>query len=148
VETQEWRIRFRGEPGGGGVAYARGHQFAVGDPVSFDPLHSRITALEYLLAALAADLAGSLRRLAPRHRIVINDLEVAVKGMTDRPLVFLGVVGEEGEAGLDRIEVKVYVETGSSAEEVRTLWQGALRVSAIARMLGGSTRLELELRTA
>jgi hypothetical protein len=41
---------------GGAVAYARFHRFEMDDPVSLDDRHDRVTALDYLIRALGAEL--------------------------------------------------------------------------------------------
>ena len=70
-----WTVRVSHGPGQGrSRAFVRAHSFEAGAPLSFDVAHPRVTALEYLLAALAADLAGGVALVAKRRRVEVDDV--------------------------------------------------------------------------
>ncbi len=125
-------------------AVARQHRFLVGDPVQFDVAYPHVTALEYALGALGAELASGLRTLARTKRVVVDDVEALVRGELNNPLVCLGVVGETGHPGLERVRVKLYVRT-PEPEAVRALWDTLLARSPLTYTLRSAVQLELEL---
>ena len=106
-----WGVRVRATAAGGTTAYARSHAFEVGAALPFDVEGSRITALEYLLGALGGDLVGGFRIVARQRRLVIDEIEATVDATLDNPLTHLGVVGEEGHPGLERVAIRVHIAT-------------------------------------
>ena len=104
-----WGVRVRAIAAGGTTAYARSHAFEVGAALPFDVEGSRVTALEYLLGALGGDLIGGFRTLARQRRLAIDEIEATVDATLDNPLTHLGVVGEEGHPGLERVAIRVHV---------------------------------------
>src|SRR5215468_1745440 len=111
MEDTRWTVRVTASPPLGSTAHVRKHSFAVGAPVSFDGEHGAITALEYLLGALGADLVGGIQAVARRRRVEIDDVEVVVHGVLHNPMVYLRVIGEDGNAGLRAIEARVYISS-------------------------------------
>lgn len=126
------------------TAYARRHRFDVGDALQFDEEAPYVSALEYVLGALAADLVMGLRRSARRERVELDQIEAVVKGSVDNPLAYLRVVGEEGHAGLVRATVKVYTSSTEPTERVALLWKDVLAHSPLVRTLAPSVELALE----
>src|SRR5947208_51170 len=94
-----WRARVRATRRGQATAYVRKHQFTVGAPVQFDEQYDQVTALEYVLAAIGADLVKGFQSAADRRRLTVDQIEAVVSGQLDNPLVHLGVVGEAGHPG-------------------------------------------------
>lgn len=141
-EAYRWTVRVTGGPEDGATAHARRQSFPVGAPLSFDREYPRATALEHLLAAVGADLVAGLRNAAQRRRLRIGRIEAVVEGGLANPLVHLGVVGEEGNPGLDRLVVKVFADASGAEEELRQVWREVLRRSPMVHTF----RLEPELR--
>jgi len=137
-----WTVRVAAGPDDGATAYARKRSFAVGAPLSFDEEYPRTTAFEHLLAAVGADLVAGLRLVARQRRLRIDQVEAVVEGSLRNPLVHLGVVGEEGDPGLDSLAVKVYVDTLEDADAVRRVWDEALARSPMMHTF----RFEPELK--
>ncbi|HET9949584.1 MAG TPA: OsmC family protein, partial [Longimicrobiales bacterium] len=127
------------------AAHVRRHTFTVGRAVEFDPEAPDVSALEYLLGALGADVLAGLRAAAKRRRLRVDAAEAAVEGRLDNPLAHLGVVGEHGHAGLARADVRVYVSTPDPEPAMRAAWAEALERSPLVRTLRASVALALEL---
>ncbi|HXH05324.1 MAG TPA: OsmC family protein [Vicinamibacterales bacterium] len=139
-----WSVRISANEPGVSRAFVRRHRFLVGDPVQFDAAYPHVTALEYALVALGAELAGGLRALARTRRVAIEELEALVTGELNNPLICLGVLGETGHPGLERVRVKLYVRA-PDPEAVRALWDTLLARSPLTCTLRAAVRLELEL---
>ncbi len=58
----------------------------------------------------------------------------------------LGVIGESGHPGLEKVGVKVYLATFEAEAEVRRLWQDMLATSPLVRTFQSAIRLELDLQ--
>ena len=127
------------------VIYARGHRFEAGAPVHFDEQYERVTALEYLLGAVGADIANGLQSLCRQRRVQVDDIEVVVRGELDNPLVYLGVVGEEGNPGLEALSVKAYVASSEPEATVRLVWEEMLKRSPLVQTFRASVDLALEM---
>ena len=52
----QWTARVVGAAKGRAVVYARRHRWEVGLPLTFDPHYDGVTALEYALGAVGAEL--------------------------------------------------------------------------------------------
>ena len=50
-----------------------------------------MSALEYVLGAIGADLVNGLQMLGRRRRIAIEQVEARVEGELNNPLTYLGV---------------------------------------------------------
>ena len=142
-----WHVRVRSTGRGRATAYARQHQFAVGEPIVFDAEADAVAGIEYVLGALGADLVTGLRRAARRHRVALDHVEAVVTGTLDNPLTYLGVVGEEGHPGLDRIVARVYADA-DPGELLDGAWQEALTRSPFVGVLRRAVELDLSLTTA
>ena len=139
-----WTLRIASPQPERATAYVRRHRFDVGVPLAFDEDYAEVTALEYALGALAADVVMGVRRAARRHRLVIDNVEAIVRGTVDNPLTWLRVVGESGHPGLATISLKVYVGSTDDVERVDTAFAEALEASPLARTFGDSVRLHIE----
>ena len=56
----------------------RTHRYDVGVPLSFDREEQGITALEYVLGAIGADLVVGLQRVARKRRLKLDAVEATV----------------------------------------------------------------------
>lgn len=140
-----WTARVTAQAGDRASVYVRRHRFDVGEPLEFDAESDSVSALEYALGALGADVLNGLRRAARRRRLHLDRAEATVEGRLDNPLVHLGVVGEEGHPGIEEVRVKVYASSLDSDEAVRDAWAEALERSPLVRTLRGAVELSLEL---
>ena len=145
MDDTRWTIRVTSSIAQGdlSIAYARKHSFVAGDAVSFDVEHENVTALEYQVGALALDIAGTLRRLAKKRRLDVDAVEVLVHGNLHNPMVYLGVVGETGDAGISKIEAKVYISSLEDDAVIAKLWAAMLQIAPIVNTLRKSCELQL-----
>jgi hypothetical protein len=124
------------------MVLVRKHQFPVGGPLQFDIDAPQVSALEQVLGAFGADLVAGLWAAAKRRRVGLESAEATVEGWLNNALTYLGVVGEEGHPGLQRIRCRVYVSTLHSEEELQGVWDDTLKRSPLVNTLRG---LELDL---
>jgi hypothetical protein len=146
AEAPAWEVRVAARGREQPVAFVRKERIAIGPPLSFDREEPRTTALEFVLAALGADLIGCFQREASRHRLVLHDIEAAVEAVLRNPLTFLRVVGEEGDPSVRGIRVRVYVSTEAVAEQVEAAWRAAIEISPLATTLRRAVELDLTLK--
>jgi hypothetical protein len=140
-----WGVRVRATADGGTIAYARNRSFDVGAALPFDAEASRTTALEYVLGALGGDVLGGFRALARKRRLAVDEVEATVEATLDNPLTHLGVVGEEGHPGIERVVIRVHVSTLEPEDAVRAVWDEAVRRSPLMRTMSAAARLEVVL---
>ncbi len=117
-----WSVRVRAESRHASRVHARNHSFRVGPALSFEPKDELPSALEHLLGALAADLLGTLLTFARRRRVPIDASEIVLNCSLENPLVHLGVVGEEGWAGIGSIDGILYASTDAEPASLEALW--------------------------
>lgn len=140
-----WTARVTAEARDRASVYARRHRFDVGRPLDFDAESESVSALEYVLGALGADVLNGLRAAARRRHLDLDGAEATVEGRLDNPLVHLGVVGEDGHPGIAEARVKVYASSPDPEEAVRAAWADALERSPLVHTLQGCVDLSLEL---
>ncbi len=143
----EWRVRAKWTGGMQATAFVRNHSLDVGQPASFDTADPQPSAIEYLISALAADLAVGFQWRASRSGIEVFNLEVALGAKADNILVFLGVE-DEGHPGLASIHGKVFIDSDGDDEEVEELWHQTLLRSPVAQTLVKGAPLRIEMRTS
>jgi uncharacterized OsmC-like protein len=146
MEHYTWTLRVSAAGKDRATVFARTHQYSVGAPVQFDAAYDAITALEYVLGAIGADIVNGLQALARKRRVEIDHVEAVVEGELNNPLTYLGVVGESGHPGLERVSVKVYVASIAAEEEVRRVWQETLDKSPLVRTFQPAIRFEINLQ--
>jgi hypothetical protein len=144
-ENRKWSVRVSSAGPGLATAFVRKQKFAVGAPVTFDDDDPSVSALEYVLGALGADLVNGFVALARLRRVLVDHAEAVVHGRLDNPMMHVGVVGETGHPGLDEVTVKVYVSSSAPEEAVRKVWQETLDKSPLVHTLRPAVRLGLEL---
>jgi hypothetical protein len=142
MEGHTWTLRVSATERGQATVYTRQHQFCVGAPVHFDRSYEEVSALEYVLGAIGADLVNGIQRLARRRRIAIEQLEAVVVGELNNPLTYLGVIGETGHPRLEKIRIKVYLASPEAEATIQRLWQETLATSSLVRMFQASIQLE------
>ena len=146
TERYTWTLRVSTAGKDRASVFARTHQFHVGAPVQFDAAYDAITALEYVLGAIGADIVNGLQALARKRRVEIDHVEAVVEGELNNPLTYLGVVGESGHSGLERVSVKVYIASLATEAEIQRVWQEMLDKSPLVRTFQPAIRFELNLQ--
>ena len=147
-DAHRWNVRVSATGKDSVRAFARKHQFTVGAPVHFDQDYGEISAIEYVLGAVGAELVHGLVSLGRRRRLAIDHAEALVQGELDDALAYLGVVGATGHAGLARVAVKVYAGSVEDEHAVHQLWDEVLERSPLARMLRSAIRFELTFKVS
>ena len=145
MERFRWSARVRNTGRGRASVYVRDLRFEVGLALQFDPEYERVTALECALGALGADIVNGIDTEARRRRAHLDSIEAVVNGELNNPLTHLGVVGEEGHPGIEKLMVRVYVNTPEPEEDIHRIWQEVLEKSPLVRTLMSSVELELSL---
>lgn len=146
ARAHTWRVRARAGDGLSARAYARNHALDVGQPASFDTADAAPSAVEVLLAALAACLAAGMRWRAVRRGVEVYELEVSLQARLDDPLAFLGLEGT-GHAGLAGVEGRLFIDSDASDEVLDEVWRETLERSPVARTLALPVPLAIERRT-
>lgn len=141
-----WTVRVRADMQGAVTVHARNHAFPIGDSLSFRPTDEHPCALELMLGAVAADLTTTFRTLARKRRILLDVLEFSATCTLHNPLLSLGVIGEEGNAGIARIEGTLYVSSDEAEETLHELWTEALRRSPLYNTLHETVEMALRFR--
>ncbi|MDA1189100.1 MAG: OsmC family protein [Chloroflexi bacterium] len=146
MEGFKWKVRVTGSSGKeGAVVHVRQHRFESGSAASFDVEHPEVSAVEYALGAVGADVVAMLRAVCRERRIALDAVEATVSGELGSAETYLNVVDAKGSPGLARAEVTVFVSTMAAEPEVREAWAEALRRSPLANTLGGILNLELRV---
>ena len=138
-----WDVRVAARATHAAHVFVRKHQFEVGVPLSFDLEEEHATALETALGALGAEIVVGMRRLARKHRLVVDDVEATVQARLRNALVYLGVIGEEGDPGIRQVRIRVYITTAASAAAVERVWQEVLATSPLICTFRQAVDLEL-----
>jgi hypothetical protein len=146
MEGYTWTLRVSASERGQATVFTRQHQFRVGAPVHFDRAYEAVSALEYVLGAIGADLVNGLQALGRRRRVAIEQVEAVVEGELDNPLAYLSVVGETGHPGLEKVRVRVYVASPEEQAAIHRLWHEMLATSPLVHTFQAAIQLELKLQ--
>jgi TusA-related sulfurtransferase len=141
----EWRLRARSTGGLRSTAYCRNFSFVVGQPASFEERDDHPSALEYLMGALAGDLATGFATACSQVGLQVDDVEITVRAKLHNVLAHLGL--EEGDPSLESLSLKAFASTLEDETRVRTVWDEVLRRSPLFTTLAKATRLETQLTT-
>jgi uncharacterized OsmC-like protein len=139
-----WTLRLTATDPDAARVSVRRQQFLVGRPIEFDEESPRVSALDYVLGAVAGEVVGGLRVFASRRRIDVEQIEAVVTADLEHALAYLEVVGVSGQPRIARIHVKVFV-AASDASAIRGLWVELLDRLPVVCTLRRAVDLELEL---
>jgi uncharacterized OsmC-like protein/TusA-related sulfurtransferase len=139
----EWRLRARSTGPLRSTVYCRNFSFDVGQPASFDEKDAHPSAVEYLLGALAGDLATGFATSCSRSGLEVDDVEISVKARLADALAHLGM--SDGDPSLARIELKCFASTLDDEAKVREAWESTVARSPVARTLRKSVELVTRL---
>ena len=147
MEGYTWSLRVSATGRDRATVFTRQHQFRVGAPVHFDRAYEAVSALEYVLGAIGADLVNGIQTLGRSWRVAIERVEAVVEGELNNPLTYLGVVGETGHPGLETVRVRVYLASLEDETVIQRLWQEVLARSPLVHTFQAAIQLELKLQT-
>jgi hypothetical protein len=120
--------------------------FTICGQASFKETDPHPSAIEYLLGILGGDLLSGFSVQAGRRSILIYALEATVAGRLNNPLVHLGVIGEQGHAGLEAISGTVYVSADAESLEIQQVWEETLLRSPLVQTLERAVTLSLAIQ--
>jgi uncharacterized OsmC-like protein len=143
--TYSWVAHVRFSRKNEATAYTGTNTFSIGKQASFTQT-AHPTAVDYLLGALGGDLLSGLQAIALRRGVTIDEMEARVSGRMNNPLVFLGVIGEQGHPGLEAITCTLYVTADVSEAVLQDLWRVTLSRSPLVNTLQRCVVLSLSLR--
>jgi len=140
-----WRLRVTSAGAEAARVSTRKHQFAVGRPLEFDAQYEGVTALEYALGALGAEIVMGLRVFAKRRRMTLDEVEAVVDAELSHALTYLEVVGEDGHPVVSRVAIKVFVASPHDEAALRQLWDDVLARLPLVQTFRPTVDLALEL---
>jgi uncharacterized OsmC-like protein/TusA-related sulfurtransferase len=141
-----WQTRVRWTEGMQAKAFARNHSFDIGQVASFDTADPAPSAVEYLLGALGGALVVGFQWRLSQRGITVRNLEVSLKARSRNILVFLGVE-PDGDAGLEQIDGRIYIDADAGAEVLEALFQETLRRCPVTSSLLRQVAVHIDLRT-
>lgn len=146
ARQHSWRARVRWKGGMQARVAVRNHDFAVGQPASFDTADAAPSAIEYLLGAAGAALAVGFSWRLSRAGIEPRELEVVVQGRSANILSYLGL--EEGEhPGLADLSATLYLDCDAEQAVLERILAETIARCPVTQSLARSTPLEARLRT-
>jgi len=141
-----WTVRVQVADAKAASVRAGKSSFVVEGQASFDDLAAHPCAVEYLLGALGGDLVCGFRSQAARRGVVVEDLELSIAGRLNNALAHVGVIGEEGHAGLEAVNGTLYVSAEAGDAELAEIWRATLRHSPLVQTLQRCVDLSLEVK--
>ena len=139
-------LRAMREPGGRVRIVTRNVSLSVEGQLGLDEKSEHPSALDLLVASLAADLLAGLGREAAKSGTPLHEAELRLEAYLDNPLVALGVIGESGHAGLAGIAGTLSVSTDATHEALEALWRRALDHAPVYLTLNRTLPVRVELR--
>lgn len=141
-----WNLRISSNREDQASVFVRQHAFRIGAPIHFDKAYSHITALEYVLGAIAADIVTGLQAIARKRRVEVDQVEAVVEGELNNALTYLSVIGEQGHPGLQRVGIKVYISSLATEERIHQVWEETLAHSPMVHTFKDAIDLQLEFQ--
>lgn len=80
----------------------------VDEAFSFDSEKEAFTSLDYFVSAVLSEILLSMKKLARKKNIIIQDLEAKAKLTIQNPMYLLSVVGYEDKASIAALEIDIY----------------------------------------
>jgi hypothetical protein len=141
-----WSVRGHSADGRQTRLHAGRHSFSAGPAVSFRPDEPLPSAVEHLLAALAADLIGTFAGCLRERGVQLDAVECRLTGRLDDPLASIGVVGAAGSPAISVIEGAVYVSAEAWGPPLEDAWCAALARSPLFNTLAPCVELRVDMR--
>jgi len=138
-----WRARARSTGALKSTVYCRNFSIHVGQPASFEESDKHPSAVEYLLAALAGDLATGFATECAKSGIEADDIEMTISGRLRNILAHLGL--EEGDPSFESIEIKCFVSCFEGEEKVREAWRRTQERSPLFTTLQKAADINIRL---
>lgn len=139
----KWNVRVQGENALSAKVHSRNHTFIVGQPADFSPKVEAPSAMDYLLGALASDLAVGFKVQASRRNFEIDQLEVSIKAGLENVLYHLEIEND-GSPRIQEIKGTFYVSSPQSEHDLEKLWKSTLERSPIYQTLTQSININIQ----
>ncbi|WP_257988328.1 sulfurtransferase TusA family protein [Bacillus sp. V33-4] len=140
----KWSVRVRGEQGLSAKIHSRNHTFMAGQPADFSHKVIAPSAIDYLLASLASCLTVGYKAQASRRNIVIDNLELSLKGGLENVLYHLELE-DEGSPQIKQISGTFFVSSPEQEEILLQLWNDTLVRSPIYQTLNQAINIDIKL---
>lgn len=140
----QWSVRVQGEKNLTAKVHTRNHTFLVGQPADFSPKVEAPSAIDYLLASLASCLTVGFKTQASKKNVVIDHVELMVKGSLENVLYHLEIENE-GSPKMNTISGTFYVSSPAEEEILEEVWKHTLMRSPIYQTLKNATNMDLKL---
>ena len=148
MNRSHWTLRVTATDKEAAPVFARRHRISVGRPLHFEAGYPYVTALEYVLGALGAEIVNGLRLSARGRRIALDDIEAVVDGQLHNPLAYLEVVGVAGQPCLKAVVVTVYVASPHDEQTLSTLWDQTRSRLPLVQTFSAALALTVDVRFA
>lgn len=146
MSERVWSVRVRTENQDGVHAHVGNHSVRIGSSVLFGDKPAYPSGLELFAATISSDVLHGFTTVCRRRRFVVDAAEALTTFSLDNSLVALGVIGEEGEPSVVRMEIHLYVSSPHTEEEMwDALREGLLR-SPIYNTVRKAIQIELSFR--
>jgi TusA-related sulfurtransferase/uncharacterized OsmC-like protein len=130
----EWKLRVKWTGGMEAKVLSRNHAFVVGQPLSFNTRDDHVSALEYLLGALAGCLLLGFHWRLTQRGVKVTNLELSMQAKVQNALVFLGIE-DDGSPGLSSVTGKAYVQAEADDALLQAEWENTVRRSPVAQTI-------------
>ncbi|CEG26523.1 sulfurtransferase TusA family protein [Bacillus sp. B-jedd] len=140
----KWSVRARGEKDLSAKVFTRNHTFMAGQPADFSPKVNAPSAVDFLLASLASCLAVGFKAQASRRNLVIDNLELSLKGGLDNVLYHMEIE-DDGSPKLGSITGTFYLSSPEEEVVLKEVWDNTLKRSPVYQTLKQSVDIEINL---
>lgn len=140
----QWSVRVQGEKGLTAKVHSRNHTFQVGQPADFSPKVDAPSAVDYLLASLAASITVGFKAQASKRNVTIDNDELTLKGNLENVLFHMELE-DEGSPRMNKIQGTYYVSSPDDEELLEELLENTLKRSPIYQTLKDTVEIELKL---
>lgn len=140
----QWSVRVQGEKGLTAKVHSRNHTFQVGQPADFSPKVDAPSAVDYLLASLAASITVGFKAQASKRNVTIDNDELTLKGSLENVLFHMELE-DEGSPRMNKIQGTYYISSPDDEELLEKLWENTLKRSPIYQTLKDTVDIELKL---
>lgn len=139
----QWSVRVQGEKNLTAKIHSRNHTFTAGQPADFSTKVDAPSAIDYLLASLAADLTVGYKAQASKRNVIIDHDELTLKGNLENVLYHLEIE-ETGSPKVRKIQGTYYVSSPADEDLLEELWSNTLQRSPMYQTLKDTVEIDLK----
>jgi len=140
----EWTVRGQMEEGLKAKMHSRNHTIFAGQPADFSQQVEAPSAMDYLIASLNACLSVGFKSIASRKKVIIDQMELTLKGKLNNVLYHLGIENT-GDPSVQEITGSFYVTSPNEDEEIEEVWKLTLDRSPVYQTLVKNTNINIRL---